>query len=268
MVNLLIFQGRQTKLNNINKYQSRIRPLIILSILIATSQSCFAASDASHHSKSFLDQFVLSGGIIVWALLLPMSIMTVYQVVNHLMSITRKKLLPANEARVIKKLLSGDNVILKSQKLANNKDMVSIAIYRAINQVGKEKRRGYYRVLVAESLQEQALELMRKIDALNIIGNVAPMIGLFGTVFGMIKAFNGIVEAGGQPRPDQLAGGISLALVTTFWGLLVAIPALTVHGVFKNKIEAIASEAAIECENVLDAMSAHIDGEENKPKSV
>ena len=102
-----------------------------------------------------------------------------------------------------------------------------------------------------ESLQEQSWALVRKIEWLNLIGNVSPMVGLFGTVFGMIKLFNAIVVAGGQPQPAQLADGISVALVTTFWGLFIAIPALAIHGVFRNRIEALASDAVTESENIV-----------------
>ena len=77
------------------------------------------------------------------------------------------------------------------------------------------------------------------------------MVGLFGTVVGMIQLFGAIVTAGGQPQPVQLAGGISVALVTTFWGLLIAIPALAVYGIFRNHIEAIVNEAASEGEDAL-----------------
>jgi biopolymer transport protein ExbB len=77
------------------------------------------------------------------------------------------------------------------------------------------------------------------------------MVGLFGTVFGMIKLFNAIVTAGGQPQPAHLAGGISVALVTTFWGLFIAIPALAIHGVFQNRIETLANDAVIEAENIV-----------------
>ena len=92
---------------------------------------------------------------------------------------------------------------------------------------------------------------MRKIEWLSLIGNVSPMVGLFGTVFGMIKLFDTIVVAGGQPQPAQLAGGISVALVTTFWGLSIAIPALAIYGVFRNRIETLVSDAVIEAENIM-----------------
>ena len=90
------------------------------------------------------------------------------------------------------------------------------------------------RSLFVESLQEQAMVLFRRIEWINIIGNVSPMVGLFGTVLGIIKMFNSLALAGGQPHPSQLAGGISVALVTTFWGLLIAIPALTIHGILSK----------------------------------
>ena len=104
---------------------------------------------------------------------------------------------------------------------------------------------------VFNSLQEQAEQLLRRIEWLSLIGNVSPMVGLFGTVFGMIKLFNAIVVAGGQPQPAHMADGISVALVTTFWGLLIAIPALAIHGIFRNRIESILSLAAGEAEKVL-----------------
>ena len=83
----------------------------------------------------------------------------------------------------------------------------------------------------------------RSIEPLNVLGQVAPMIGLFGTVYGMIVAFQSIVASGGSADPVALAGGIGTALVTTFWGLLVAIPALAAYAFIRNRVDAISSEA-------------------------
>lgn len=223
---------------------------IAITVLIANTANAANIEEATN-GKTFLDQFVISGGMIVWLLLLPLSVIMAALTFNYVMTIRRKVLLPIKIADKIAAYFTRNGFVGLADNLSKNKDLVSCAISHCVRQGAKENRKDYYRILVAESLQEQTLEILRKIDWLNIIGNVAPMIGLFGTVFGMIKAFNGIVEAGGQPRPDQLAGGISMALVTTFWGLLVAIPSLVIHGVFRNRIETIASEAAMECETVL-----------------
>ena len=104
---------------------------------------------------------------------------------------------------------------------------------------------------VTESLEQDTANLLRKIEWLNLIGNVAPMIGLFGTVWGMIEAFNGIVQAGGQPQPADLAAGISVALVTTWWGLIVAIPALAAFGFLRNRIDSFTAEVALTSEKLL-----------------
>lgn len=84
---------------------------------------------------------------------------------------------------------------------------------------------------------------MRSIEPLSAIGQVSPMIGLFGTVYGMIVAFQTIAASGGAADPVLLAGGIGTALVTTFWGLLVAIPALAAYATLRGRIDAALADA-------------------------
>jgi len=86
---------------------------------------------------------------------------------------------------------------------------------------------------------------------LNIIGNVAPMLGLLGTVLGMILAFNEIVSARGIPSPVQLADSIGIALVTTFWGLIVAVPALAVYSFMRNRIDGLSAETALAAQELI-----------------
>ena len=104
---------------------------------------------------------------------------------------------------------------------------------------------------MVEILEEERGEFFRKLEWLNIIGNISPMIGLFGTVWGMIQAFNGIVDAGGRPQPPDLAEGISNALVTTLWGMAVAIPALAASGYLGNRFEALIAKVAVFAEEIL-----------------
>ena len=199
--------------------------------------------------KSFLGQFVVGGGPIVWFILLPMSLLTVYLAVEYSFIIRRAKLLPIGiTEKIIELIKKHDNTQLQEKLTACN-DLISTAVADAFRR-GKDDR---FRIRsgVNESLQDQALELVRRIEWINLIGNVSPMVGLFGTVFGMIKLFNAIVIAGGQPQPAQLAEGISVALVTTFWGLLIAIPALAIHGIFQNRIETIISDAVIVAEDIM-----------------
>jgi biopolymer transport protein ExbB len=204
---------------------------------------------APDRPRTFFEQFVIAGGPIVWFVLLPMSLAAVYLAVEHSLTIRRGRLLPEGIGRTIIRAVQQYGPEHLEARISDRGDFVSIAVVKAVNQGKGDWFR--MRNIVAESLQDQAWALMRRIEWVNLIGNVSPMVGLFGTVFGMIKLFNAIVLAGGQPQPAQLAEGISIALVTTFWGLFIAIPALAVYGVFRNRIEGLVSDAVEETENVM-----------------
>lgn len=115
--------------------------------------------------------------------------------------------------------------------------------------------------------ESAAAELARKqrpYEVLNIVGNVGPMLGLFGTVQGMIVSFFEMVNSGGNSDPQALASGIATALVATFWGMVVAIPALVAYAVLRNMTEHNCAEALIEA----DAMIARFrPKKEKKPAS-
>jgi biopolymer transport protein ExbB len=223
---------------------------VVLLVIVAAMRNSFGggAIEAGRR-RTFFEQFVIAGGPIVWFVLLPMSLIAVYLAAEHCLTIRRKKLLPAGIGGRIVEIVQQFGHRQLEARIAERNDFVSVAVVRAV----KQGRGDWFRMrnVLSESLQEQAWGLLRRIEWINLIGNVSPMVGLFGTVFGMIKLFNAIVLAGGQPQPAQLAEGISVALVTTFWGLFIAIPALAIHGVFRNRIEMLVSDAVAEAENIM-----------------
>jgi biopolymer transport protein ExbB len=199
--------------------------------------------------QTFFAQFVVAGGPIVWFVLLPMSLAMVFLAAEHSLTIRRKKLLPCGIGSEMVEMIRQHGPKQLGARIGDRGDLVSIAVRKAIAQSRGDWLR--MRSALDESLQEQAWGLMRRIEWISLIGTVSPMVGLFGTVFGMIKLFNAIVAAGGQPQPAQLADGISVALVTTFWGLFIAIPAVAIHGVFRNRIETLVSDAVTDAENIV-----------------
>ena len=82
----------------------------------------------------------------------------------------------------------------------------------------------------------QIRNLENYLGGLEVIASISPLLGLFGTVLGMIKAFLNLEQAGSQVDPALLAGGIWEALLTTAFGLAIAIPALAAYHLFENKI--------------------------------
>ena len=107
-----------------------------------------------------------------------------------------------------------------------------------------------------EAGQTETAKHYRSAEWIGLIASVAPMLGLLGTVVGILIAFDTISQTEGVPRPDQLAGGISQALVTTVMGLLVAIPATFAFTYLRNRVDDLASEAASVCER----LAAHVEG--------
>jgi biopolymer transport protein ExbB len=105
--------------------------------------------------------------------------------------------------------------------------------------------------------QERVARLYRSTDGLALIASIAPMLGLLGTVVGINGAFSTISQTEGFARPDQLAGDISLALVTTIQGLLVAIPVIAAVTFFRNRIDTLASDVG----EVIDALASHLESE-------
>lgn len=248
-----------------------IAMVFVLAVIVAVRLQFLAgvSSVAAEQgdTRTFFTQFVIAGGPIVWFVLLPMSLITVFLIAEHSLTIRRKKLLPNGIGGQIVEMVRQFGLRQLMARISDKNDFVSVAVVRA----AAHSRGDWFRMrsLLAESLQEQAGGLLRRLDWLNLIGNVSPMVGLFGTVFGMIKLFNAIVAAGGQPQPSQLADGISVALVTTFWGLFIAIPALAAHGVFRNRIETLANDAVVEAENVVPEIRRSLEqsrGEEPKHK--
>jgi biopolymer transport protein ExbB len=235
---------------------------VVLAIIFAVKQPGTGGQALSE--QTLFSQFVVSGGPVVWFVLLPMSLATVYLAVEHFLSLSSRRLLSEDiPARIVEHIRRFGTARLEAD-FAETEDLVGDAVVRAVSG----GRGDWFRMrnILFESLEERAVRLMRKIEWMNLIGNVSPMVGLFGTVFGMIKLFNSIVSAGGQPKPAHLAEGISIALVTTFWGLLIAIPALTLHGIFRNRIEGLVSDATLRAEEILLHLARHIKPSKSVPR--
>ena len=102
-----------------------------------------------------------------------------------------------------------------------------------------------------EVSEREISKLYRKLEYLSFIATTSPMLGLLGTVTGMISSFNEIARTEGAARPSQLAGGISEALVTTCLGLGVAIPTLFFVAFFRRRIDGFVAESEVAVEKLM-----------------
>ena len=98
---------------------------------------------------------------------------------------------------------------------------------------------------------EENMKLDHRASYLALIGTLAPMIALLGTVDGMIRSFYTIATAGTSPDANKLAEGISTALLTTLVGLLIAIPAIAAYNIIKNMIQKLVLDVGITSDNLM-----------------
>lgn len=99
--------------------------------------------------------------------------------------------------------------------------------------------------------EEENMKLEHRLSYMALIGTISPMVGLFGTVHGMIESFQVIATATTAPKPAELAKGISTALFTTLVGLAIAIPAIAAYNILKNRVARLVLEVGIVSETLM-----------------
>lgn len=104
--------------------------------------------------------------------------------------------------------------------------------------------------------EEENMKLEHRLSYMALIGTISPMIGLFGTVHGMILAFQVIAGSSGTPKASELAAGISTALFTTLVGLFIAIPAIAAYNILRNRIARLVLEVGIVSEGLMSRFQA------------
>ena len=109
-----------------------------------------------------------------------------------------------------------------------------------------------------EAVEDRAKQeipiLERNLATLSTIGNITQLLGLLGTVFGMVKAFN-VIAIVGVGNPVALAGGISVALLTTAFGLSVAIPTVVVYNYLSHRVDELIREMEVNCIELIDLLT-------------
>ena len=221
-------------------------------LLTGTASAQDAAAADAGGQISFFEMFLWSddllGLLIIWLLVL-LSVISLTLTVRFLLGYRKADVNPDATREQLTELLGQKK--FREAVTAAGEDTTHLG--RITASALQEAAGGY--PAMARALEERAdaevARMVRPVELLNVLGNIAPMIGLLGTVYGMIRAFQALVEAGGQPDPVVLAAGISTALVTTLWGLLVAIPALAGYALIRNRLDALTAEALISAEAII-----------------
>jgi biopolymer transport protein ExbB len=194
---------------------------------------------------------LLTAGGPLMVLIVLCSIVVLAICIERLYTLNPKKIAPPHLlATVWKQLKAGELDAARLKSLKQSSPLGRILAAGLSNAY-------HGRDVMKESIQEAAShvvhDLERYLNTLGTIAAIAPLLGLLGTVLGMIRVFAEIM-AQGTGNASVLAGGISEALITTAAGLTVAIPALAMHRYFTGKIDAIVVELEQETIKLVDAL--------------
>ena len=186
-----------------------------------------------------LISLVIKGGPVM-LILLGLSIISLTIIIIKIFQFYKSDIYNGNKILPVYKLLE-DNKISQSRELLNSIIHPSSNIITSIldnKNLSNEDRENEVSIIGEKQLRN--LEFLLK--PLEVISNVAPLLGLLGTVIGMITAFSKLENAGSKVDPAILAGGIWEALLTTAFGLIVAIPALAAFYWLDGKVDKVREE--------------------------
>lgn len=195
--------------------------------------------------------FLTKGGVIMLAILLA-SIIALMIIIERLVYFSQLRRQPEQLLLMVKEKMKPPISAKKAKEAIKiceqHKTPIAILI-KSIIEYRQESKSFIEKQIIADS-QKIIPQFEKWLIPLNTIGSVAPLLGLLGTVIGMIKSF--MVIAGGNVASASLAGGISEALYTTAFGLIVAIPCIIFYNFFSKKVDSIVNEMEVYSQEFLN----------------
>ena len=210
-----------------------------------------AQSDAGESQAGFFD-ILLSGGVVgllILLVLFSLSVAAAYLVFDQFMTLRRSEVLPDGVSDAVRQALLTARLPEADASCRRSPSVLSAVLLAGLGEIDFGWRE--VEKAVEDALADQAARLMRRIEYLSVIGNIAPMVGLLGTVTGMIFAFQQVANTRGSAGAGELAEGIYQALVTTVGGLIIAIPALAAYAICRNRVDALIAEVAYQTQHAL-----------------
>jgi biopolymer transport protein ExbB len=210
-----------------------VRLLAVASPLLFASS--LLAQEAPKEEVSIMSEvFSYDNAGLVGYIIILMSIVALALIIENFMTIKREKLAPPDLLDELEALFDGENFQEAVELCEQEKTYLTNVVGAGLSKLGHSFET--MQTSLREMQTEETVKLFQKIGWLSLISALAPMMGLFGTVTGMFVTFSAIAAAGGSVSPAQLAGGIKMALITTIFGLTVAIPVGVAFYTLRNRV--------------------------------
>jgi biopolymer transport protein ExbB len=222
----------------------------------ADAASTPAAADpgAPQPSRSFLAYIARACGWFWGPAFLLVSFILVALIMMNLLQVRRDVLLPTAFVEEFEQKLNAKDFQAAYEFARSDESFVARVLAAGMGRLS----RGYEEAVegMQEAGEDENMSLEHRLSYVALIGTIAPMMGLMGTVQGMISSFDVIATSAVAPKPSQLADGISTALVTTLIGLMLAIPAMVFYGILKNRIQRLVLEIGMVSEGLMGRFAA------------
>jgi biopolymer transport protein ExbB len=207
---------------------------VLLVWLAGSAPQAWALQDASvPAAKEFtLWTYVVRSGPIGWCLC-ALSVIALAMVLEDLITLRRERLAPPELVAEVRSLFDEGQYQDAIELCENDRSFFARVCAAGIAKIGHPYERIEH--ALHEAGNEESIKLHQKVMWLNVIGAIAPMMGLFGTVQGMIIAFK-VISSTANPSPALLATGIYMKLLTTFEGLMIAIPVMVSFAWIRNRL--------------------------------
>jgi biopolymer transport protein ExbB len=224
------------KITQISSRMAQMARPAVLAVAAFSASATFALAQEAGAAAAAADDSISIGGLIKdsgpigWCIIL-LSIVALALIIEAFTSLKRDKLAPPDQIDEIQALFD-EGQYQEAMNLCEEEPNYFTRVCAAgISKIGHD-----FEVIeksIEEMGDEESIKLHQKIGWLSLISNIAPMMGLLGTVAGMVAAFKKIASSGGQASPAELAAGISVALLTT---MFVAIPTTAVFAFLRNRM--------------------------------
>ena len=172
-------------------------------------------------------------GIVLWLALAALSVAGTHLIVDSFLKIKASRIIPDDLTASVHEALDARNIPQALELCENEPGALSNILSAGFSNAGDGIESAQEAIGVAADLESE--NLLQRVNYLNVVGNLAPMLGLLGTVQGMIMAFATLGTEAGAAKNAMLATNISQALYTTAAGLVIAVPALGFFSFFRNR---------------------------------
>ncbi len=181
---------------------------------------------------------------------LALSFVAVGLLVMNILAVRRDSICPSDLVDTVEQNLAEKNFEGAAELIRSDDSFLGQVLAAGLGKLEK----GYDHAIEAMQItgEEETMKVEHRLGYMALIGNVAPMVGLLGTVEGMVAAFTVIASRTTTPPPSELAKGISTALVTTLIGLYLAIPAIAIYNLLRNKFQRLVLEVGNTSEDLLE----------------